>query len=191
MYKKIYNYHNLIGDKMRKVCFVCLAIIMIIFLSNTNTTEEIIIPNESIRIRVIANSNSKEDQELKQKVRKSIQIQLAEMLKEADNIDEVRAVLNEKLPEVEYTVERELQNAKKNSDFDINYGYNFFPQKIYKGITYEEGIYESVVIKLGESNGDNWWCVLFPPLCLMESDEENMEEVEYKSFIKEIINKYF
>ena len=68
---------------MRKAFFVCLAIIMIIFLSNTNTKEEIIIPNESIRIRVVANSNSKEDQELKQKVRKSIQIQLAQMLREA------------------------------------------------------------------------------------------------------------
>ena len=176
---------------MRKAFLVCLAIIMIIFLSNTNTKEEIIIPNESIRIRVVANSNSKEDQELKQKVRKSIQIQLAQMLREAKNIDDVRAVLNENLSEVEYTVESELQKSNVNKEFDINYGYNFFPQKTYKGITYEEGIYESVVIKLGESKGDNWWCVLFPPLCLMESDEENMEEVEYKSFIKEIINKYF
>lgn len=176
---------------MRKAFLVCLAIIMIIFLSNANAKEEIIIPNESIRIRVVANSNSKEDQELKQKVRKSIQIQLAQMLREAKNIDDVRAVLNENLSEVEYTVESELQKSNVNKEFDINYGYNFFPQKTYKGITYEEGIYESVVIKLGESKGDNWWCVLFPPLCLMESDEENMEEVEYKSFIKEIINKYF
>ena len=176
---------------MKKIFFVCLAIVMIIFFNNANTIEEVVIPNESIRIRVIANSNSSEDQKIKQNVRQSIQIQLSEMLKDAKNIEDVRSILNENLSEVEYTVENELYKARVSSEFDINYGYNFFPQKIYKGITYEEGIYESVVIKLGESKGDNWWCVLFPPLCLMETDEENMEDIEYKSFIKEIVNKYF
>ena len=176
---------------MKKIIFVCLAIVMIIFLNNNTVTEEIVIPNDSIRIRVIANSNSKEDQKLKQNVKKSIQTQLSEMLKDAKNIDDVRKILKENLSDVEYTVEKELDRNNAKKTFEVNYGYNFFPQKVYKGIIYEEGNYESVVIKLGESKGDNWWCVLFPPLCLVEADEENMEEVEYKSFIKEIIDKYF
>ena len=54
-----------------------------------------------------------------------------------------------------------------------------------KGIEYDEGYYESLLITLGEGKGDNWWCVLFPPLCLIEAEEST--EVEYKSFIKEII----
>lgn len=73
--------------------------------------------------------------------------------------------------------------------FKINYGSNYFPEKKYKGITYKEGYYESLVITLGEGKGDNWWCVLFPPLCLIEADESR--NVEYKSFVKEMFDKYF
>ena len=176
---------------MKKVIFVFVAISMIIFLNDNTSTEEILIPNESIRIRVIANSNSKEDQKIKENIKNSIQIQLSEMLKDAKNIEDVRIVLKNNLKNVEYTVEEELIKYNFDNKFEVNYGYNFFPQKVYKGITYEEGKYESIIIKLGESKGDNWWCVLFPPLCLMEAEENNIEEVEYKSFIKEIIDKYF
>ena len=73
----------------------------------------------------------------------------------------------------------------------MNYGINYFPEKKYKGVIYEEGYYESLVITLGKGNGENWWCVLFPPLCLMEGEDNNTDEVEYKSFVKEMIDKYF
>ena len=78
-----------------------------------------------------------------------------------------------------------------NLEYKINYGMNYFPEKEYKGVTYEEGEYESLVITLGNGLGENFWCVLFPPLCLLEADEEETEEVEYTSFVKEIIDKYF
>ena len=76
-----------------------------------------------------------------------------------------------------------------NMDFKINYGTNYFPEKIYKGVKYEAGEYESMVVKIGSGSGDNYWCVLFPPLCLMEAEET--DDVEYKFFIKEIIDKIF
>ena len=75
-----------------------------------------------------------------------------------------------------------------NETFEINYGTNYFPEKIYKGVKYPEGNYESMVIKIGVASGDNYWCVLFPPLCMMEAKET--DKVEYKFFIEEIINKY-
>ena len=67
---------------------------------------------------------------------------------------------------------------------------NYFPEKEYKGIVYEEGEYESLVITLGNGLGENFWCVLFPPLCLLDSEEE-VEDVEYTSFVKELVEKYF
>ena len=175
---------------MKKFILVFLAIVVLFTIGKESVNEEIIIPNESIRIRVIANSNSIQDQEIKKRVKNSVQKQLSEILKDANNIEDVRKILNENLPNVSFTVEKEL-NGEVNNSFDINYGYNFFPQKVFKGVKYEEGYYESVVIKLGESKGDNWWCVLFPPLCLMEENSDNVEDVQYKSFIKEIIDKYF
>ena len=174
---------------MKKIITIAFALLIVILISKSKVTEEIVIPNESIRIRVIANSNSSSDQKTKQKVRKAVQVQLGDILKDAKNIDDVRAILKNKLPDVEYTVKKTLDT--KNNNFNVNYGYNYFPQQTYKGINYDEGYYESVVITLGEAKGENWWCVLFPPLCLMDEDEENIEEVEYKSFIKEIIDKYF
>ena len=59
-------------------------------------------------------------------------------------------------------------------------------------MTYKEGNYESLVITLGEGMGKNWWCVLFPPICLLEAEEDQeSSEVEYKFFLQELIDKYF
>lgn len=177
---------------MKKTIFILFAIIIgIMFITKNNTNEEIIIPNDSIRIRVIAPSDSIEDQKLKKNVKKSIQTELSEMLKDVNTIEEAREVLNRNLNDVEYTVKTELERNNSNINFNVNYGLNYFPVKEYKGITYDNGYYESLVITLGEGQGKNWWCVLFPPLCLMDEDENNMKDVEYKSFIKEILDKYF
>ena len=78
--------------------------------------------------------------------------------------------------------------AKKHDD--VNFGYNYFPPKEYKGIKYDEGYYESLVVTLCEGKGDNWWCVLFPPICALEEDSENYEKIEYSFYIKEMFNKY-
>ena len=175
---------------MIKKIMLCLCV-LVLFLINNVKAEEIVIPSEAIRIRVIANSNSVEDQFVKSQVRDSLQEQLQELLKDATSIDEVRRILNKNLKEFDFTVEKVLERNQVDVEFDINYGLNFFPEKIFKGVTYEEGYYESIVVTLGSGSGDNWWCVLFPPLCLMEAEEENIDEVEYKSFIKETLDKFF
>ena len=75
-----------------------------------------------------------------------------------------------------------------NDKFSINYGSNYFPEKEYKGVKYESGNYESLVIKLGSGMGDNWWCVMFPPICSLEVEENS--DIEYKFFVKELFDKY-
>ena len=70
--------------------------------------------------------------------------------------------------------------------FNVNYGNNYFPEKVFKGVKYNEGYYESIVVSIGEAKGDNWWCVLFPNLCIV-----NDKDVEYTSLVKEIIDKIF
>ena len=74
-------------------------------------------------------------------------------------------------------------------EYTVDFGYNYFPEKKYRGLKYKEGYYESLVITIGEGKGDNWWCVLFPNLCLV--DLENKTNVEYKSWIVEQINRIF
>ena len=174
---------------MKKIMIV-LAVIML-FLVNNVRAKEIVIPNEAIRIRIIANSNSDYDQYVKGEVRKDLQIKLGKLLKDAKTIDEVRNILNNNLKDFDFVVEKVLKKNNSNLEFDVNYGLNYFPEKEFKGITYDAGYYESIVVTLGEGKGDNWWCVLFPPLCLMEAEEETIDDVEYKSFIKEKLDDFF
>ena len=136
-----------------KKYLVLIAIIITILCINKK--EEIIIPDNSIRFRVIANSNT---------------------------IEESRDNINKSIKEIEKKV-----NEETNKKIKINYGYNYFPRKVYRGVIYNEGMYESLVITLGEGKGNNFWCVLFPPLCNIDETEEN---IEYTSIVKEIINKY-
>lgn len=175
---------------MKKVIIIVALFVGIFYMSHKET--EVIIPKEAIRFRVIANSNSSKDQQNKLIVRDSIQKQMTEDLTSTKNIEEARISITSNLNKYNNLIEKTLQKNNINSDFNINYGMNYFPKKVYKGVTYEAGNYESLVITLGDGLGKNWWCVMFPPLCLLEAEEtEETTEVEYKFFIKELIDKYF
>ena len=174
---------------MKKIILV-VAIILAIYTLN-NKKEELIIPKEAIRFRVIANSDDKKDQETKILVRNTIQKQMQEDLSEKNNLDGARNTLKSNVESYKNIVKTTLDNNDIKTDFNVNYGMNYFPEKVYKGVKYEEGYYESLVVTLGNGGGNNWWCVLFPPLCLLEAEEtEETTEVEYKFFIQELIDKY-
>ncbi len=171
---------------MKKLFFVVL-IIIIIFTTSIKAKQNII-PDEAIRLRVIANSNSKYDQQIKLEVKDQIQLELYNLLKSTKGIEEARKIIKDNINELDSNVKKILEKEKYNKNYTISYGQNYFPEKEYKGVKYKEGYYESLVITLGEGEGNNWWCVLFPPLCLVEAEEA--DEVEYKFFIKELIDKY-
>lgn len=162
---------------MKKLLFI--IIVVAIILSNTYNE----IPKESIRFRVIANSNEEKDQKLKRKIVSNLSTNI-KRINSSDNINDIRKNIKKELPTFEKIVEKTISEEKSNNSFHINYGKNYFPEKIYNNKTYKEGEYESLVITIGEGLGDNFWCVLFPPLCFVEE-----EKTEYKSFLKEIIDK--
>ena len=172
--------------------YLILASLILVCIPNLNKeSEEIVIPDEAIRFRVVAESNTKEDQETKTIVKEVLEENLDTLLKDSTSIDETRSILKENQNHFESLIERTLLTNKINTGYKVNFGLNYFPEKNYKGVIYEEGYYESLVVTLGSGNGENWWCVLFPPLCLMEGEDTNTDEVEYKSFVKEMIDKYF
>ena len=173
---------------MKKTMIITIIIITLILITNTLKKNIVRIPTEAIRIRVLANSNSTYDQEIKKFVKENIQYKLYELLKNTKGIDQARKIINNNLNDIDNNVKETLQLLNYELGYDINFGLNYFPSKEYKGVTYDEGYYESLVITLGEGKGDNWWCVLFPPLCLLEAEEST--EVEYTSFVKELLDKY-
>ena len=173
---------------MKKIIIILAIIILISVISKEN---KVIIPNEAIRFRVISNSNEKEDQKIKKEITTNIYNQFASQISQNKNINSTREEINLQLPTIKSIVEKTLYSKSLSIKYDINYGINYFPKKEYKGVIYPEGEYESLVITLGDGLGDNFWCVLFPPLCLLEAEEEETSNVEYTSFIKEVIEKYF
>lgn len=175
---------------MKKVLILIISLLSLIYLINNIQKEETIIPDEAIRFRVIANSNTIYDQNIKIQVKNVVQNKIFEIIKDSKSIEETRSKLKQNQEEIQNLVDETLKKLDYDKDFTINYGYNYFPKKKYKGIEYKEGNYESLVITLGNGSGDNWWCVLFPPLCLIEADETNVSDAEYTFFIKEIIDKY-
>lgn len=171
---------------MKKMITIILIFIVTIIIINGNNSNI----DEMIRIRVIANSNSEYDQKVKMSVSDEISKNLYNLLKDENNINKARKIIKSNLANIDVIVNNLLTNEKYS--YNINYGMNEFPEKEYNGKIYKEGKYESLLVTLGQGNGDNWWCILFPPLCLIEAkDEEKNETIEYKSFFKEIIDKIF
>ncbi len=140
--------------------------------------------NEVLRIRVLANSNSEYDQRIKKEVVKIVQNEFKNILKDVKNINEAREQISSNLDNVSNKIDTFLTTNNVSYKSKSNFGLNYFPAKKYKGKNYSEGYYESVLITLGNGEGDNWWCILFPSVCL-----NGKENVKYKSFLETIVNK--
>lgn len=166
---------------MKNILFIFIALIGLVYISNIITKKNLI-PEDAIRIRVIANSNDKKDQQLKSDIKDDLEKYLYNELKNIKGVNNADKKIWEIIPNLKKVI------SKYTNNYELNYGLNYFPEKEYKGITYPEGEYKSLVVTLGNGLGNNWWCVLFPPLCLLEGKES--DDVEYRSFVIDTINKY-
>ena len=166
---------------MRKIIYIVLIIsVMYLWITNENNN---VVPDDSIRFRIIANSNSQMDQTTKLLIKNDLEHNLFPLLEDSESLEETKNIIKYNQQVINSTIE------KYNIPYSINYGKNYFPEKNYNGILYEEGEYESLVISLGEASGNNWWCIMYPPLCLLENNQSNQPKKEYKSYLWEIISQ--
>ena len=148
-----------------------------------------------IRLHVIANSDSADDQNLKLKVRDQI-IKEVGSLEKSQDIEQSRSYLENHLKDMEKTAAKVIEENGKEYGAEADLGVRWIPAKTYGDMYFPAGNYEALNLTLGEGKGQNWWCVLFPPLCLIEEDQEAMDElgytedqqIEIKSKLMEIIN---
>lgn len=173
---------------MKRIIVILLIIITSILIYKGQNDSTIIIPDTAIRLRVIPNSNSQVDQNIKGKVKKYLEDNTYRLLENETNIEIARKIIKEGIPTLEENIDRIFKENNYNKKYKVEYGNNYFPEKEYHGIKYNEGYYESLVVSIGEAKGDNWWCVLFPNLCLVDLEEK--KDVEYKSWLVEVIKKY-
>jgi len=142
------------------------------------------IASEIIRFHVIANSDSAADQALKYEVKDALVKELSFSLKNAKNITEAREIINEQLPAILETAEKIVSQNDSSYPVTITLEPCYFPIKVYGDYTFPSGTYEALRVQIGEAKGQNWWCVMFPPLCFVDEtysivDNETDQKLEY------------
>lgn len=127
-----------------------------------------IIPSDAIRLRIIANSDDPKDQKLKRDVRDQIIAAIAVKVRGTENADEARAKISAAVPEMNKIAEEVIKEKGYKYPVKTDFGMVPFPTKLYGDQVYPAGNYEALRIQIGAAAGQNWWCVLFPPLCFVD-----------------------
>ena len=162
-----------------------------------------------IRFHIRANSDREEDQALKLKIRDEILKAMKEKFQGIKDIGESRRIIKDNMEEMKYITERVIKEEGKDYEVNISLGEDTFPTRKYGNLVLPAGSYETLLISLGEGRGQNWWCVMFPPLCFVDithsvaynleeelgieikEDEEPPLKLKWKivEFIKKYLNK--
>ncbi len=142
-----------------------------------------------IRFRVIPNSNSIEDIFMKNKVLDEAEKYISNITD--DNVN--RNNINNLTLTLSKDIDALFKEYSYNKTFTIKYDDNYFPEKEYNGVKYDEGYYESLVVEIGDAKGDNYWCFLYPNMCFIEEENnnKNIESIKFESYFKKILNKIF
>jgi len=133
---------------------------------------------ELIRLHVVANSDSKEDQAVKLRVRDAVLESLRGDLEQVGDVEAAKAYLRENLPKIEKIANRTLEAAGVDAQAVATLQKESFDLRNYDTFSLPAGVYESLRIVIGEGNGKNWWCVAFPELCLSATSEDFCETAQ-------------
>lgn len=130
--------------------------------------EATVIPNEAIRLRILADSDTDKDQAIKRLVRDEVNKEITKWVKDLTSLDDARNVIKSKLPEIQAIAENVVKSEGSTQSVKTEFDKVQFPTKLYGQFLYPAGEYEAILITLGEGEGANWWCVLYPPLCFLD-----------------------
>lgn len=157
---------------------VFLAIFLVLLLFMQVLLVDIIYDQKSlseklVRMHIIANSNTTDDQNLKLKVRDAVNMYLADKLYGCENRDEAARIIKLSYNEIVDIAEGVLIANGCNHTVDVKLSDEYYPTRHYVDFSLPAGEYSSLQIRIGEATGDNWWCVVFPPLCTSAASTED------------------
>lgn len=156
--------------KIGKIFVILILLSLFILISAISYVDAVSnnIADSVFRLHVIANSNSKEDQELKLKVRDELLSYMNIISKDSTSKQEAMQIANEHKEEFTQIVEKVIKENGYNYTVNVQIGKADFPTKYYGDITLPAGTYDALKVQIGEAKGQNWWCVMFPPLCFVD-----------------------
>ncbi|MDD6677960.1 MAG: stage II sporulation protein R [Firmicutes bacterium] len=156
------------------ICLVFAAAVWLFMLVTDRQT----LKRELIRLHVVAASDSPEDQAVKLQVRDAILENLQEGLSQVTDVSAAISYVESHLPAIEETANRVLELAGAPDSVRVSLDLESFPKRIYDTFSLPSGIYQSLRVMIGEGEGQNWWCVIFPELCLPETEEAFSKQAE-------------
>ena len=170
--------------KILAVIIVTAAIVAtLVYASGAQTAQA---ENEYLRIHVRANSNEQIDQSVKYKVKDEVVRFITPYAAECTDKNKAMKVIGGILPEIEKVCDEVLKQNGFSYTSKASVRAQQFPTRVYGELTLESGIYDALIIELGSGTGDNWWCVIYPPLCFTSGTAG----VQYRSAIMDLIDKF-
>lgn len=171
---------------MKKLCIIVAIISIIIVVFAVGEKEEVS-QTEYLRIHIRANSDSYRDQDIKESVKTAVVNYLTPYISSAIDRESALTALNSHVDGIKRVTDNVLTKNGFSYTSTVSVKKEQFPTRTYDDVTLPSGVYDALFIDLGNGEGNNWWCVVYPPLCFTTTDVDYV----YKSKIKEIIDKYF
>lgn len=161
---------------MNKIAILCATVVACFaLLSFLPVHGEAEIYDSVIRLHVLANSDSEEDQNIKLAVRDEIASLTASLTENCSDIESAEEKIKENLENIENRAKEALKKLGCDMPVKVTFGYEEYPEKSYESICFPAGTYRSVRVLIGNAEGKNWWCVLFPRLCLGAATKKEAE----------------
>lgn len=161
------------GVFMRKLLKIgcILLIVYLVFWCGSVLSDRNALNENLIRLHVVANSDSEEDQALKLKVRDAVVQKLQDTMESFPTIEEAREYLQAHLPELQEYVNQVIRELGFTDTAEVTLDHEAFDTREYDTFTLPAGYYEALRITIGQGQGKNWWCVVFPSLCVGTSND--------------------
>ena len=179
------------SSKILKLCCTGLAAMLLIGLIQLNSYTEDLnkgLSDNLIRLHIIANSDSPEDQELKREVRDAMLTFVRGEVKDSLNIEQTRGIILNNMDEITSVAQKIIYEKGKNYEVKTMLGTYQFPTKAYGDIYLPAGNYQALRVVIGNGDGANWWCVLFPPLCFVDVTHGTVPET-VKEDLKKVLTE--
>jgi len=167
--------------KIKILATVLLAGLIAVFALNISTTS---VNNEYLRLHIRANSNSEIDQNVKYEIKNIMVEYLTPMLCNVESKTKAIEIVESNKQTLINKCKTVLINKGFSYSVNIKINNEYFPTRTYSNTTLESGYYDAVIVELGSAQGDNWWCVMYPPLCFVNKNQESIQ-IKYKSRIVE------
>lgn len=149
---------------------VCLLIAGLLWIGSL-IVDRVILNDEVIRLHVVANSDAQEDQDIKLQVRDAVNDYLGELLANVTSVEEAKAYIQESLPKIQKVANEVLIRCGVEPDAVVTFCKETFGTRLYDTFRLPAGLYEALRVTIGEGEGQNWWCVAFPTLCVPATSE--------------------